>query len=192
MNKYLVIDTETGGLSSEKNPILQVAAQIYYDDKLISEFNEKMKPEEWQTLDPIALEVNGNTVEDIKRFPEHKEVFKRFTQWMDNHIDKYNREDKYYQVGYNIHSFDAPFLRAWFHLNDHKYYGSYFYNPPVDVMLVAMFACIGQRQNIHNFKLVTVCKSLGIKVEDAKLHDAMYDTEITAELFFLLKKEFNI
>ena len=56
-------------------------------------------------------------------------------------------------------------------------------------MLIAAFAAIGQRQNLPNFKLVTVAKSIGIKVEDEKLHDAMYDTEITAELFFRLMEE---
>lgn len=192
MNKYLVIDTETGGLDHEKHPIIQVAAQIYYDNELIDEFNERMKPEDWHILDPVALEINNTSAKDVENFQTQKSGFDKFIKWMDVHVDKYQKEDKFYQVGYNIHKFDADFLRSWFNINSHKYYGSYFWNPPVDVMLIAMFACIGQRQKLTNFKLVTVAKSLGIKVEDSKLHDAMYDTEITAELFFLLKREFSV
>lgn len=192
MIKYLVIDTETGGLDAERNPIIQVAAQIYHDDVLISGFNEKMRPEEWHYCDPVALEVNRTTVEELKTYQSQKEGYDKFIKWLDAHINKYDSSDKFYQVGYNIHHFDAQFLRKWFLVQNNQYYGSYFYNPPIDAMLVAMFACVGQRQNLDNFKLVTVCKSLGIKVEDEKLHDAMYDVQITAELFFLLKKELKV
>lgn len=191
MIKYLIVDTETGGLDHEKHPIIQVAAQIYYDTKLVDEFNEQMKPEDWQIVDPKALQINNTKPEELEEFQSQKDGFKKFIAWMDKHVDKYQPEDKFYQVGYNIHKFDADFLRSWFAMNKHSYYGSYFWNPPIDVMLIAAFAAIGQRQNLPNFKLVTVAKSIGIIVEDDKLHDAMYDTKITAEMFFMLLEEFN-
>lgn len=39
---------------------------------------------------------------------------------------------------------------------------------------------------LPDFKLLTVCKYLGIPVDETKLHDALYDIELTRELFLEL------
>ena len=51
------------------------------------------------------------------------------------------------------------------------------------------FAAIGlmrRRQELPNFKLTTVAQSFGIDVEEADAHDALYDVDLTRQIFRML------
>ena len=54
---------------------------------------------------------------------------------------------------------------------------------------MAALKCINSRYEFKNFKLITVAKAAGIEIDPNKLHDAMYDVNITKELFYLLIEE---
>ena len=41
---------------------------------------------------------------------------------------------------------------------------------------------------MENFKLSTVAKTLGIEVKDDSLHNAMYDIELTHEIFKIVTR----
>lgn len=192
--KFLYIDVETGGLIPRKNPILQLSAILEVDEKEVFRFNKKVLPFPDQEVDPIALEVNGLTLSDVTddKHEPARLVYEEFLLMLDKYVNKYDPRDKLYIVGYNIHSFDAQFLRDFFLRFDNKYFGSYFWNPPIDVMLISAYACIGQRHKLENFKLGTVATSLGISIDEDRLHDAMYDVEVTMDIFNKIRDEYPI
>lgn len=44
-----------------------------------------------------------------------------------------------------------------------------------------------ERASLVNFKLMTVAKYLGHDVEEDKLHDALYDIELTEKIYETVK-----
>lgn len=123
----------------------------------------------------------------VKQADITKNIYATFIKDLDGMVDKYNKKDKIYLIAYNA-KFDAEFLRKMFEDNKNLFYGSYFYCPEICVMQMAAFKFM--RKDIHpeNFKLSTICRHLGVKVNDDKLHDALYDATITKNLYNKLLK----
>ena len=103
------------------------------------------------------------------------------------YVDKFNRKDKFFLVGYNNAAFDNNFLRGFFLQNGDEYFGSWFWSNSVDVMVLASNYLLDRRAEMENFKLSTVAKFLNIAVEDDALHDAQYDIELTKLIYDIVK-----
>ena len=86
-------------------------------------------------------------------------------------------------VGYNNATFDNQFLRGFFLQNGDVYFGSWFWANSIDVMVLASAYLATRRPDMENFKLSTVARTLGVDVQSASLHDAMYDIELTKAVF---------
>ena len=184
--KYCYIDVETGGVDPIENPLLQLSGLIeIVSDKGTTEetFNYHIKPLDSDKVDPEALAVNNLTIEQIAEFTSSKTIYSKFTQMLGRYIDRYDRSDKFFFIGYNSHSFDMPFVREWFNKNKDPYFGSYFFYPSIDVMILAAEKLKDQRWSMANFRLATVAKVLGIDVDKGSLHDALYDVELTKKVY---------
>ena len=188
MNKFIYLDLETGGLDYKKHPILQLAGIINVGADH-EEFNFKIIP--YMECDNEALEING-LGEVTEEFEDAYMVYNKFLRILDKYIDKFDKTDKFNLVTYNGHNFDCQFLREFFEYNKNLYFGSYFFYPSIDMMLLAAYAAIGQRHKLPNFKLGTVARSLGIEVDESNLHDALFDVKLTKEIFNKFKKEYPI
>ena len=183
--KKVFIDLETTGLDPLSNGIIQIGA--LYEDEVL---DLRIQPFPDDVITDEALELHGLTKEDLKQYMPPEKAKRVFTDWLDSKVNKYDRNDKLYFIGYNSHSFDSPFLRQWFLKNGDKYYGSYFWHPSIDIMLLTAYIAIGQRQKLENFKLVTVAKSLGYDIKEDELHDAVYDAKLTKYIFEILYNEY--
>jgi DNA polymerase-3 subunit epsilon len=193
--KKFTWDVETAGLDSKKDSILQFAAIIEINDIEVERLNWFIEPEDWSKCAPEALAINGmdkHFEENPGKFITQAQFYKDLIKVLSKYINKFDAQDKFYMIGYNSHAFDAQFLRTVFLANGDNFFGSYFWNPNVDVMLLAMAACIGQRHNLPNFKLGTVAKSLGIVIDEDRLHDGLYDVEVTRDMFNILDKELGL
>lgn len=194
--KKIYWDVETGGLNSSKDPILQFAAIVEINDIEVERVNWFILPDSgWETCAKEALEINNMEniyKENPSKFISQRQFYKDLIKFLSNYINKFDTKDKFYMVGYNSHAFDAQFLRTLFTKNGNKFFGSYFWNPNIDVMLIAMGACIGQRDKLPNFKLGTVAKSLGIELDEERLHNGIYDVEVTRDMFKILSNEMNL
>jgi DNA polymerase-3 subunit epsilon len=102
---------------------------------------------------------------------------------LSKYVDRYDKKDKFFLVGYNNTSFDNNFLRAWFVQNNDNYYGSWFWPNTIDVYVLATQKFMKERGDMNDFKLKTVCRHAGISVDESKIHDAIYDIEITRALY---------
>lgn len=194
--KEIYIDLETGGLDYKVHPILQISLDYYENTVRKDELNLNIYPDNDQPLDKEALIINGLKEEPLRNrtlayFITQKQAYNKIVLFLDKYINKYDKKDKAYFIGYNCHSFDEPFLRKLFENNSNPYIGSYFWYPSIDVMHITAFLAIGQRHKLGDFKLPTVAKSLGIEVDKDKLHNATYDVYLTRQIYELIKQDLN-
>jgi len=185
MIKKLYLDLETSGLDPQLNAVLEIGCIIEYRD-VYKELTFNCQPFPNDLVDTEALAVNKLTEEKIRSFPNPIEVYNNLIAELTMHINKYNTKDKFVLLGYNV-GFDAQFLRNFFQKNQDKYFGSWFWYPPLDVMALAMRFLKEKRHLMKDFKLLTVAEELGLEVNPEEAHGAMYDVALTREMYNIVK-----
>lgn len=183
--KLCFIDCETGGVDPRKHALLQVSGIIRIDqDSRIMPIGEesftlRIRPFNGDVVEKEALEANHlNPEEGVGPREAHIELLKILSKF----VNKYDKRDKFFFVGYNTR-FDNDFLRKFFEKCQDRYFGSWFWNPALDVMSLALVRLMERRQGMENFKLATVAKALGIEFDLDKAHGAEYDIAKTVEIF---------
>ena len=184
--KKLFYDLETTGVDHRQNGIHQISAAIEIDGVVAESFNYLVAPNPKAKVSEEALQVGGVTLEQIQAYEPMEKVFKEFKKLLSRHIDPYNKTDKAYLVGFNNGPFDDQFLRAWFNQNGDSFFGAWFWPGSLDVMTLANQYLIERRPKMINFKLATVAQTVGIEVDEAKLHDANYDIELTRAVYSIV------
>lgn len=181
--KLFFYDLETTGTMVNRHGIHQISGKIIIDGEVKESFDFHVAPNPKAQIEPDALAVGNVTEDQIKAYPPMNEVYQKVTAMLAKYVDKFNKNDKFFLVGYNIASFDNQFFRAWFIQNGDKYFGSWFWSNSFDVMVLASPFLATQRSSMTNFKQGTVAKTLGIHVDDESLHDALYDIEICKAIY---------
>lgn len=182
-------DVETTGVDFRKHSIIQFSAQIEKNDEVIEKINLFSKPHPRAIIDPMALKVNNLTEEQIFNFEhDYVSLYKTILKILGKYIDRFNSKQKMYLVGYNNRSFDDHFFRKLFELNNDSFFNSWFWSDSIDVMSAAADYLIDRRPYMTNFKLKTVAKELGLKVDESRLHDADYDIELTRQIYRICTK----
>jgi DNA polymerase-3 subunit epsilon len=188
MQKIFYVDTETTGLDPNVNGMIEIAALVEVNGVVIDTIKLEMNPYSYSkpvVVSPEALEVNGRTMEELPNLPDAKAQFKLFIEFLDRHIDRFNRDDKFKVCGYNS-AFDIGFITAWFADNSHMYYGSYFFRKDLDVFALVRHLTHFGLLNTPDEKLGTLCDFFGIQHDEA--HTALSDIKATRELYMLLRR----
>lgn len=152
------------------------------------QFDFKVRPNPQAQIEEDALKVGGVTKEQILAYPPMYDIYRKLINMLEKYVDKYNKKDKYFLVGFNNASFDNQFLRGFFLQNGDQYFGSWFWSNSFDVMVLATPYLAANRAEMENFKLATVAKALGIEVSEDNLHDASYDIALTKGIFQIVTK----
>lgn len=184
--KLLFFDIETTGVMHWRNGIHQISGCIEIDGEVQEYFDYRVCPNPSCTISDEALAVSNLTKDIVLSYPPMKEVYDHFVGMLGKYVDKYDKSDKFFLVGYNNASFDNQFLRAFFVQNGDNYFGSWFWSSSLDVMILAGEYLKDRRHLMVDFKLTTVAKFLGIDVDETKLHDAVYDINITREIYSIV------
>ena len=184
----LFFDVETTGTDYRKHSIIQLAGMIEKDGKVVEEFNFLVKPHEKAQIDEAAMAVNKKTVEEIMQYPEMKEVHLRLLKILGKYVDKYEKSDKMWLVGFNNRAFDDTFLRMFFELNGDRFFNSWFWSDSLDVLSLASQYLLDRRAQMPSFKLKRVAKELGIPVSEDGLHDALYDVRLTRQIYRIVTR----
>ena len=183
MAKLFFYDLETTGVKFWKNGIHQISGCIEIDGDVKEEFNFHVKPNPACVIEDEALDVSGVTLEQINAYPDMNVVYNQIKTMLSKYVNRYNKYDKFFLVGYNNAPFDNQFFRAFFVQNNDNYFGSYFWSSAIDVMVLAANHLKSTRHTMENFKLKTVANTLGVTVDESKLHDALYDIYLTRAVY---------
>lgn len=186
--KLFYYDLETTGLNHWEHGIHQISGLIEIDGKLVDKINLHVQPYDKAKIDDKSLEMNGVTRKGLKDYYPFKDGYKILTYTLSKYVNKFDPKDKFHLVGYNNGGFDNAFFRAFFVQNGDKYFNSWFWIDYLDVMVLASNMFKEERHKFTDFKLSTVCKRLGIKFENDKLHDALYDIGLTREIYKKIQK----
>jgi DNA polymerase-3 subunit epsilon len=184
--KKMFYDCETTGVDVRKHSIHQISGCIEIDGVVVESFNFKVRPNPKAKIEPEALEVCGVTEEQILAYPEMSIIFKKVKAMLRKYCDPYNKLDKIFLIGFRNASFDDKMFRAWFEQNGDEYFGSWFWSDSQDVSVLASVYLEKRRAGMENFKLMTVARTLGVKVDDEKLHDAEYDIYLTRLVYMIV------
>lgn len=176
----VVVDVETGGFNSATDALLEIAAtpilmdddgQVYPDQTHFF----RVEPFEGANVEQAALDFTGIKLDHPLRMAvseEHAlgEIFKSIRKSMKTAGCK-----RAILVGHNSH-FDLGFVQAAAERCDIKR------NPfhPFSSFDTATLAGLAYGQTV----LSKACEAAGIEFDTSEAHNARYDTEKTAELFF--------
>jgi len=194
--KLVFIDLETTGVSFEQNGIIQISGCVQIGDTVQESFDYFVRPFPADVIEEEALKVTGIDRRQLLA-PEHPDfsavpgqeflppqtAYARLKELFGRYVSPYEKGDKFQFVGYNAHSFDMPFLRRFWEKNGDRFFGSWFWFPCLDVMLVWAQILQPVRHQLSNFKLATVARHLGLEVDETRLHDSLYDIELTRQLW---------
>jgi len=173
--KVLYFDVETSGLDSSINGIIQLAGIFEVNGNVVETFNYSMKLFPNQKFEQSAFEVHGITENDLKNMMQPEEGFEKFLALLDRHINKFNKDDKFYPSGYNV-KFDLEFLNQFFKNNGNNFFGSYCNWRYIDPLPFLYAMDFGGILSLPNYKLQTVCEYYGINID---AHDSFSDIKAT-------------
>lgn len=117
--KYVLLDTETGGLSETRNPIIELGARILTPDLRFADssvFHAHIRPAEGLEIDSRALAVNNLRWADdpdsdsYKKALSEEEAWEKFVEWL---MKNFEIATWIVPVGWNVR-FDAAVLKALF------------------------------------------------------------------------------
>ena len=196
LQKLVFIDVETTGTDPERHGLTQVSGCIQIGTEVVESFDFYVRPYPRDIIEPKALEVTGIDRRQLlpvddpefiaiegQEFEDPYNVYARMIVMFGKYVDQYKKNDKFHFVGYNAHSFDMPFMRRFWDKNNDRFFGSWFWYPCLDVMLVWAQILQQKRAELSNFKLATVARYCGIDVDDNRLHDSQYEIELTRKLW---------
>lgn len=160
LNKYIVLDIETTGLSKYRHGITEIAAIKVKNNKIIKEFHSLVNPE--QKIPRFITRLTGIDEEMVKDAPKINEVMPKLLKFLKNDI----------VVAHNA-SFDYGFLSY----NAELYANRCLKNRRLCTRKLAtrLLPDVGSK------RLDNLCEYFDIVNEEA--HRAMADVKATFELF---------
>lgn len=181
--KLLWLDFETGGLDPRLHDITEISGIVDIGGSAVEEFQLLLQPSMNQRLGQQALTLQGRTLEEVQNHPlTQREGREELIKIMSRYVDKYDRTDKFTWGGQNP-SFDIAFAQHLWKTQGDPYFGAWFDYHPLDLMaVIAALKTRGYFPGLPNFKLVSICAALAIKLENA--HNALEDIRATRAAFY--------
>lgn len=178
----VIIDVETGGFNHEKDALLEIAAvYLRMNDEGLLEIDShhyfNVHPFEGANLDPASLKFTGIDPHDpLRRAVDEAKALTEIFQSIRRAI-KNNDCSRAVLVGHNA-AFDLAFVNAAADRCKIKR------NPfhPFTAFDTASLAGLVYGQTV----LSTACEAAGIPFDKANAHNALYDGNVTAELFCMM------
>ena len=176
----VVVDVETAGFDAGTHALLEVAAVIVLPDaqgiwQPVQRFHAHLKPEPGLVLDPAALKFNGINPSHPLRLAVSeadglREIFNALKK-----VQKDTGCKRCILVGHNA-NFDLAHLNAAIERQSLKNQSPFH---PFSVFDTATLAGLAYGQTV----LARACEAAGLAFDQSEAHSALYDAQITAELF---------
>ncbi len=182
MIKELWVDLETTDINYYTAGIIQIGVQVVIDNELIieKEWNIQPRPEDVWTQG--AIDAHHITPAIAQGFLKPAIGFRQIYYFMQKYVSCYDSRDKFFFHGYNA-AFDFILLSNWFTKFKSPFFGSFFFFPPMDVAVLAAHKLKTRRDHFTRFRLCDLAAYCGIELDDQRLHSALYDIQITREVY---------
>ena len=183
MNKYVFygIDTETTGLDSVKNDVIELSIYRLSDDV---QKTWLLKPINIENIDVVALRINGHKMEDLKGLTKIGRETYLETSYVLVEVENFLSEDgvpteNRCLIGQNV-AFDKAMLeQLWIKCGAHDSFP--FGRRVLDTMITELFLDYCKNDFAEGYSLKNLAKKYEIKNE--KAHSASADTKCTVEIF---------
>jgi DNA polymerase III alpha subunit (gram-positive type) len=182
-NNIIVLDTETGGLKSDKNPITQVGLSviepIHFDE--ISSFNTFVQPYDDLIIEQAALDASRVTMKQINDGVDVTVLIKKLIAVFKEATGK-GRISKPILCGHNL-GFDLRFLNYLFSSRNqdlYEYIDTFHYDTQ------RLFSHLEAQQKGADklkYNLTNLSERYGIQLSSA--HGAMADVKATKQLLII-------
>lgn len=157
-NEFIVVDTETTGLDSVEDRIIELCALKYKDGEVIDTFETLIDPE--IVIQPHITKINNITNEMVKGKPVIEEVMPKFLEFIgDMPLAAHNAK------------FDVKFINA-----NLVYLDKRITNEVIDTLSISRKIY----KDLPNHKLVTIKESLDLNLES---HRANADCIVAAQIY---------
>lgn len=173
--EIILFDTETTGLSAEKERIIELAAIKYQvqDDlslKEVGRYHQYIQPR--FLISQTIIDLTGITNEQLSAYPYEEDVFEDIKNFFGN---------PYAISGHNV-DFDIRFLNALYERNNTEPITPVFI---FDTLEFSRDLVVGT----ENHKLGTIAHMYGLD-EGVEFHSAIEDVQVTAKLFEIFVKTY--
>ncbi len=165
--RQIVLDTETTGLEvTQDHRIIEIGA-VELDNRRLTgrQYHQYIQPD--RAIDAGAMEVHGITEDYLADKPRFAEIADEFLNFVEGA-----------EVIIHNAAFDVAFLDYEFRLCNANTRMDIVSAGVVDSLAIARKEYPGQRNNLD-----ALCKRLGIDNSRRKLHGALLDAEILAEVY---------
>lgn len=175
----VVVDIETAGFNPKKNPLLEIAAVIVELNstgnlEITERYTTHITPFKNSELDEAALKFNGiDPYHPFRMALDEKAALELIFKPIKEAV-KRNNCTRAILVGHNP-AFDIAFLNAAIHRTQIK--RSPFH--PFSTFDTATLGGLAYQQTV----LAKIAQTAGLEWENEKAHSALYDAEMTAEVF---------
>ncbi len=168
--RQIVLDTETTGLEVTQNHrIIEIGAVEIVDRRLTgNHYHQYLQPD--RAIDAGAMEVHGITEEFLADKPRFVDVADEFLSYVEGA-----------EVIIHNAAFDVAFLDYEFRLCKANTRMDIICAGVVDSLILARKEYPGQRNSLD-----ALCRRLGIDNSRRKLHGALLDSEILAEVYLTM------
>ena len=188
MNKIIFIDTLTTGMNPERCSIYRIGG-IYTEDGVEKKrFEFRMRPYINARISEQSLWISGENRSSLLVYPDEKDAFKSFINFLNSIVNLKNPKDKVYLAGFNAASFDVPFLREWFRRNGNERFRDYFYVQIIDTMCLATVTLINTRHNMPDFHLETAARFMEVKTAVSNSYDCITNAKTSLEIYRKFEK----
>lgn len=166
MNKLVIIDFETTGMSPDYNRIIEIGAMQIEDNTITSSFSQLINPKQY--IPTFITQLTGISNQMVRNQPCAAEIMPKFYDFLGDSII----------LAHNI-SFDKKFLIA-----EMKRVNLSISNDYLCSLLLARRIF----QESPNHKLGTLVRYLNIPMDNNhQEHRALDDVKVTAQLWFKIK-----
>lgn len=170
-------------MDPKSNAVVQIAGLIEINDEIVEKFDLFCAPHKDAVIDPVALEINKRTLQEIQSFPPLSQAIVKLKNVLGKYVSRYDKNDKFVAAGYNV-GFDREMLYSAFkNIGDNYGFGCWCFSVARDVCTLVSDAIIELDLRLPNYQLGTVCSYYGIPIE---AHNALGDIQATRTLYHTL------
>ena len=186
--KYLVIDTETGGLCAVKNSILSIAGVLWEPGKTIEPIFDLYIKEHFISVEEKALQVNKMDMNKVFMGDEPYIAVRKIQKALDERLGDDRKPIQL--VGHNI-AFDIAFTkRLYRNAGLEKEYDKDFRDRALDTCSILEFLMLSEKVEGYRASADLLFKTAGVEIEEKDRHTALGDAVATAYALEALIKKF--